>query len=314
VTGRLVTLGETLGVLRALEVGPLRFAGDLRLGVAGAESNVAIGVRRLGHEAAWIGRVGDDEIGAMVVERLRAEGVDVSGVSVDAAATGLMLKERRMADLVRVHYYRAGSAGSRLSGSDVPEALVGGADHLHVTGITPMLSDSCGEAVGRAVAIARGAGLTISLDVNHRSALGSAERLRGCLGPLLGDVDVLFGGEDELLMLTGASGKEAALAELSGIGEVVVKRGGRGASVYAAGSVLHRGAVPVSVVDTVGAGDAFVAGYLAGLLDGSPVEERLRLGVLTGAFAVTVPDDWTGLPRREELSLLEVDPDTTTIR
>lgn len=308
---RLVTLGETLGVLRARDVAPLRFATEMRLGMAGAESNVAIGVRRLGHLATWIGRVGDDEIGAMIVERLRGEDIDVSGVLVDEAPTALMLKERRTAELNRVRYYRSGSAGSRLSAADVPEALIAGADHLHVTGITPLLSESCHDAVRRAVTIARDAGLTVSLDVNHRRALGTPDLLRARLRPLLADVDVLFAGEDELLALTGTDHKEAGLAALADVGELVVKRGGRGASVYAAGTVLHRAAVDVLVVDTVGAGDAFVAGYLTGLLDGSPVEERLRLAVLTGAFACTVPDDWTGLPRRAELSLLEAEPGTT---
>ena len=109
----LVTLGETLAVLTATRVGPLRYASALALGVAGCESNVAIGVARLGHPSWWVGRVGDDELGRAVLSRLRGEGVDVSRAVVDPGGpTAWMIKERRSADLARVVYYRAGSAGS----------------------------------------------------------------------------------------------------------------------------------------------------------------------------------------------------------
>jgi len=139
----LVTLGETMALFTADRVGPLRHATTMRVGIAGAESNVAIGVRRLGHPAAWIGRVGSDELGQLVLGRLRAERVEVDAAVVDPEApTGLMVKEHRTADLARVVYYRRGSAGSRLAPGDLDEARIRGARVLHLTGITPALSAS----------------------------------------------------------------------------------------------------------------------------------------------------------------------------
>ncbi|WP_042406069.1 sugar kinase [Streptacidiphilus carbonis] len=317
----LVTLGESMAMLCSPRPGPLRHAPHLDLSIAGAESNVAIGVRRLGHPAAWIGRVGADEFGALVLERLRAEQVDVSGALVDPhAPTGLLIKEQRTPDVTRVQYYRTASAGSRLGPADIDAAAAAGAitdaDVLHITGITPLLSPSAAEAVAHAVKLAAAAGIPVSLDVNHRTALGGAAELRERLTPLLPHVSHLFGSEEELLLLADATDEPSAVARLGGPGrgpDLIVKRGARGASVHPADGrpALHRSAVPVRALDPVGAGDAFVAGYLSALLDGAPLDDRLRLGCLTGAFAVTVPSDWSGQPTRDELCLLDAEAGTT---
>ena len=137
----LVTLGETMASLLAPGVGPLRHQPHLHLHVGGAESNVAISVVRLGGQATWVGRVGDDELGDLVLAQLRGEGVDVRhAVRDDGAPTGLMIKippdEHRRAG----HLLPAGSAGSRLSPADIPVDAVRAAGALHVTGITPALS------------------------------------------------------------------------------------------------------------------------------------------------------------------------------
>jgi 2-dehydro-3-deoxygluconokinase len=318
-----VTLGESMAVLCAPAPGPLRHAPHLTLSIGGAESNVAIGVRRLGQPSAWVGRVGADEFGRMVLERLRGEQVDVTGARTDPdAPTGLLVKEQRTPDVTRVQYYRTGSAGSRLRPDDVAAArpLIADAAVLHVTGITPLLSASAAEAVRHAVALAADAGVPVSLDVNHRTALGTPEQLRAALTPLLPQVSHLFAGEEELLLLAGTDDEAEAVRRLGDtVPELVVKRGAHGATLYrgatphTAAEVLHQPAVPVRAVDPVGAGDAFVAGYLAALLDGSPAPERLRLACLTGAFAVSVPSDWSGLPTRDELHLLAA-PAGTTLR
>jgi len=147
-TPALVTLGETMALFASDRVGPLRYAATMRVGIAGAESNVAIGVRRLGHPAAWIGRVGSDELGHLVLGRLRGERVDVEAAVVDQdAPTGLMVKEHRTADLTRVVYYRRDSAGSRLQPGDLDEARIRAARVLHLTGITPALSATARAAV-----------------------------------------------------------------------------------------------------------------------------------------------------------------------
>lgn len=306
-TTDVVTIGETMALLWAPEIGLLRHAPQLRLTIAGAETNVAVGVRRLGPTTAWVGRVGADEFGELVLAQLRGQRVDVSAAVVDGERpTGLMIKSRRTSEVTRVVYYRSGSAGSRLSADDLPAALITDCRVLHVTGITPALSPTARDAVQAAVEMARAADVTISLDVNYRAALWGPAEAADVLRPLAARVDVLFASEDEATMLTGETDLDALPAALARLGaaQVVVKRGDRGASAVIDGSPFDVPAVPVTVVDSVGAGDAFVAGYLAGLVAGDQPEERLRAGAAAGAFAVSVAGDWEGLPHAHELGLL----------
>ncbi|WP_267885071.1 sugar kinase [Streptomyces globisporus] len=308
VTGpALVTLGEAMAVVAATEPGPLASGAALRLGWAGAEATVAVGVSRLGHPAAWTGRVGADATGAMVLAGLRAEGVDVSTARTDPAApTGLMLRERRTADRLRVTYYRAGLAGSRLAPEDLDEERIAGARILHVTGITPALSTTARAAVEHAVVLARAAGVTVSFDVNHRERLWSRAEAADVLARLLPYADIVFAGPEEAALLVSEAEPERMARALARRGprQAVLKLGAGGALAVVDDELHVRPAVPVTAVDPVGAGDAFVSGYLAAVLDGSPAAERLRLAALCGAFAVSVPGDWEGLPRRAELDLL----------
>lgn len=302
-----VTLGETMALIRADQPGPLAHTPALGLGIGGAESNVAIGLARLGTDVAWCGRVGDDALGVLVQREIRAEGVQTH-VRVDPdAPTGLMIKERRTPATQKVAYYRAGSAGSRLTPDDVPAGIVEDADLLHVSGISAALSSSARATLLDAVDRARSAGVWVSFDVNHRASLWSAAEAGTFSRDLLERVDLVFAGEDEAALVVGPHRRaEDAAAELAALGprEVVVKRGAQGALSLVDGEVHIAPAVPVDVVDTVGAGDAFVAGYLAERVAGGSPAARLALGVTTGAFVCLTPGDWEGLPRRAELSLL----------
>lgn len=313
-----VTIGETMVSLRTGT--PLRMGGDLQMSMAGAESNVAIGLTRLGHTVRWGGRVGNDEVGAYLLRTMRAESVLVDTVAVDAdRATGLMLAERRINDLSRVNYYRSNSAGSALGPADAAACLAAAPRLLHVTGITPALSDSAAEAVTEAVRLARAAGALVSVDVNYRSKLWGVDAARASLSALARSADIVIASDDELaLIVDGAGtpdGEAAAAAELaaSGVRALVIKRGATGASVHSAGQVVHASALAVTVRDTIGAGDAFTAGYLSGVLDGLTEAEALFRGTVTGAFAVAAVGDWEGAPSRAELSLLAA-PAGATLR
>ncbi|CAN5266002.1 sugar kinase [soil metagenome] len=331
----LVTFGETMALLANPVAGPLRHAAALDVSVGGAESNAAIGLRRLGATAAWTGRVGDDELGRLVLARLRGEGLDVTAATVDPdAPTGLMIKEQRTAWSTRVTYYRAGSAGSRLRPAHLDEALLAGARLVHVTGITPALSASARDATFAAVDVARDAGVPVSVDLNYRAALWPVDEAAPVLRDLVARADLVFAGEGEAAMVLDAgdragpgawagdragpgawAGDPASLAAgLAGMGprHAVVKRGPRGAVAVVDGEAVQADAVEVTVVDPVGAGDAFVAGYLRGVLDGEGARGCLRLAALVGAFAVTVRGDWEGLPERHELALLADDSDDVT--
>ena len=305
---RVVTLGETMAMLRSGTIGSLAHLPSVDISLGGAESNLAIGLQRLGVDTAWISRVGADPLGTRVVREIRAEGVQVH-CGVDAARpTGLMLKSRPTGTSTRVDYYRAGSAASALSPADLPEGLIEQAEILHLSGITPLLSPTAHSAVLAAVERASAAGTRVSLDVNHRSRLGSGERLAALLGEILDRVDVLFGGTEELALLAPEaddSDHRALLGALARPGlQVVAKLGPDGAAALVDGQ-LHEGAGHrVDAVDTVGAGDAFVAGYLSALLDGLDVPARLARGNACGALACTTPGDWEGAPRVEELAAL----------
>lgn len=319
----LLTLGESMVSLRS--AGPLSAGGSLAMHVAGAESNVAVGVARLGHSVAWAGVVGEDPHGEFILRQLRSEGLAVHH-RVDAArATGVMFLERRTADISRAYYYRAGSAGSTISRGDVERAFAAGPRVLHLTGITAALSPEARRAVEYAAARGAAEGLVVSLDVNYRSKLWSRDEARAVLTPLARHATVLVASDDELGLVAdggAAVGTDPDAAELAmaaelldrGVREVVVKRGAAGAGVHTAAGRLEAPAVPVTSIDTVGAGDAFTAGYLSALLDGGDVAERLRRGTLAGAFAVSTAGDCEGLPSAAELALLGTAPDGSTQR
>jgi len=297
----LFTFGETMGLVAADGIGPLEYARSFSFGIGGAESNVAVGVARLGGPVTWLGRVGSDATGDLIERRLRIEQVRTLAIR-DESFTGLMVKHRRSGEYLHVDYHRAGSAGSRLSPTDVPVDLAGAAI-VHVTGITPALSDSARAAVFHAVEIARAAGITVSVDVNYRAKLWSRFDAAPVLRDLVSRADVVFAGPDEAALFLGS---EPALAGLAALGptEVVVKDGSRGCTALIDGLRYSVPALPVRVVDPVGAGDAFVAGYLAERLAGAPAEVRLRTAIAAGAFAVTVPGDCEGLPTRADLAVL----------
>jgi 2-dehydro-3-deoxygluconokinase len=308
-----VTLGETMAVLSAPRVGRLRDMGCLRLSSAGSESNVAIGVCRLGYTSSWIGRVGADELGHMILATLRAEGVDVSKAMMDpTAATALMFKEMRIPNRARVTYYRRGLAGSRLSVDDLDDSLIRAARVLHVTGITLALSGTARSAAYEAVEIAKSAGVTVSFDLNYRSALWPPEEAVEHFRPVSALADIVFASEHELAILAPEDPVDGA-RRLAGDGDrtVVVKRGPKGAFSVSPEGINEEPAPSVTAIDPVGAGDAFVAGYLAATLDGLDSPGCLSMGCATGAFAVTVVGDWEGLPDRQDLVLMSQQEGTT---
>ncbi len=302
---QVVTFGETLVGFRS--EGPLRLPASLAADVRGAESNVAIGLARLGHAVSWISRVSRDAYGEAVLRVLRAEGVDVGGVVRDDRPTGTMLIQQRTADLAIVDYRRAGSAASGLVAADVTWAEAPAV--LHVTGITPALSESCRAATVDAVTRARAAGSLVTLDVNYREKLWSVAEAVAVLRELLPYVDIIIASADELGLVTD-TGAQGLLAR--GVREVLVKRGVEGASSVTADGVVDEPAVRVTAVDPIGAGDAFCAGWISGYLDGEDVAGRLRRGVVCGAFAASTYGDTAGLPTRSDLGLLGVRE--TTVR
>lgn len=295
-TVNVATLGEALGLVRA-DHGRLIHTSQAAISIGGAEANVAIGLARLGAHSAWLGRIGDDAFGMRIRRELMAEGVETLAVVDATRPSALMYKEPNGPGRTRVTFLRQGSAGSGLALDDLALLDIPTRDHLHITGILPALSESCAETVRAAMHTARSAQVPISFDVNHRPSLWDAERASSVYRELARSAQIVFGDRSELALLSDSQGDDEALARAVGVQgprEVVLKRGERGAAAWDGEQWHEVPAVRVPVVDTVGAGDAFVAGYLWTRLNGGGIEAALATATRTGAAACTDPGDWEG--------------------
>ena len=307
-TGSVCTIGETMALLTVPSGRHLRGGSTVPVGIGGAESNLAIGLARLNVPVTWISRVGDDAFGSLVTREIRAEGVHVLARVDPDARTGLMVKELLNGSPWRVRYYRENSAASRLSPTDLDASVITGARVLHLTGITAALGPTALATVRRAIDIARDGGTLVSFDVNYRAALWTAAQASPVLAQLCASADVVFAGTAEAELVLSGFGHDNAdeeslargLAEL-GAGTVVLKLGARGALAVTGDQCVSASPEPITVVDPVGAGDAFVAGYLSALVQDASVADCLCRGNQLGGAVCLVPGDWEGLPTQEEL-------------
>ena len=307
-----VTFGEALLLLAAEEPGSLEQVRRFTKRTAGAETNVAIGLARLGLRVGWASRLGQDSMARFLLREIEAEGVDCSRVaSIASERTGFMFKGKVTdGSDPPIEYHRRGSAASRFGPDGIDVPWLEGARHLHVSGIFPALSASTLQATHRAIEIMRGAGRTISFDTNLRPALWpSREAMRDTLNELGRHCSWVLPGLDEGRLLTGADTPEriAAFYRERGAALVVVKLGPDGA--YFDGSEAGTGHLPAfavtKVIDTVGAGDGFAVGVVSALLEGRSVPDAVRRGAWIGARAVQVPGDTEGLPTRDQLDAFE---------
>ena len=309
---QLFTLGETMVQFNAVTRGPLRHVVFFEKHVAGAEANVAACLARQGYSAAYVGRVGDDEFGKAIVSWLRGMGVDVSHVKVDASApTGIYFVQRDfpIPGRSRVFYYRKGSAGSRVSPEDVDEELVASARIVHLTGITPALSESAHNACKKTVELAQKHGALISFDTNIRPPLWrsmdeAAEKLRY----FIERADILFVDSADARIIVGEEEPDRVVRAFQNLGvdTIVMKLGPSGALAVRGGERAREQAVQVPVEDTIGAGNALAGTFLGCfVLGGASLGEALRKAVLAGSLVVMTRGDQENLPTLEELESLE---------
>lgn len=298
-------LGEALGLIRISD-SRLIHASHAAISIGGAEMNVAIALARLGARAAWLGRVGDDGFGQRIQRELMAEGVETHGIVDPSHPTGVMVKEPQGQGRTNVTFLRGRSAGSRLQEADVTILRIEQRDHLHITGIPLALWHSSANALRAAVTIARAHGVPVSFDVNHRPSLWHGYQASPVYRELARSAQTVFGDRSELELLVGDGKNDKELARAVrelGPREVVVKRGERGAAAWDGQRWYDEPAVKVPVVDTVGAGDAFVAGYLWARLDGGDIPAALRAAAWNGAAVCTHAGDWEGAPFATEMGV-----------
>lgn len=289
----LLCVGETMALVVPARAEPAAIARDFRVQAGGAESNVAVHAAVRGVAAAWWSRVGDDAWGSRITARIGAYGVDVSRVEVDGEApTGMYVKDPGAG----VRYYRTGSAASRMGPALVEPIRRSGARIVHLTGITPALSASCAALIDGLLAPGRPSGQLISFDVNLRPALWRGRDAASELRRLADAADIVHVGLDEAQSLWGCDDAASVRRLISRPRLLVVRDGGRAAVEFDGALTTAVAPSPVEVVEAVGAGDAFTAGYLGALLAGRSPSRRLSEGHEQATVAMMSTDDLPAVP------------------
>ncbi len=302
-----ITFGEAMLLLVADQPGPLETVPGFHKRTAGAETNVAIGLARLGLNVGWASRLGTDSMGRYLLAAMSSEGIDCSHVLCDAAQkTGFQFKGQVSdGSDPPVEYHRAGSAASHMGVSDIDVNWLLSARHLHATGVFAALSATTLPAARTSMDLMRAAGRSVSFDPNLRPTLwATPEKMREEINDLAARAHWVLPGLEEGRFLTGEPSPEAVARfyRQRGAQLVVVKLGSEGAFYDGEfGSGYVTGFPVATVVDTVGAGDGFAVGVISALLDGQSVPDAVKRGAWIGARAVQVLGDSEGLPTRAEL-------------
>ncbi len=294
-----VPAGDRLELARTLDVQP-----------GGAEGNVVTALARLGRACAWGGALPDNALGRLIANRLQLAHVDLGCVQwVPEGRVGLYFLEfagpPRNSEVI---YDRAESCAARLTPEQIDWSRLLDTRHFHVSGITPALSRHGLACTRRALGEARDRGVTTSLDVNFRAKMWSPTAARAALEPLVSQVDVLFCGQEDAETVFGFTGNARdMLHRLSGLvprGVAVMSAGAAGIWARQADTDHFEEALPVEVVDRLGAGDAMAAGVLHGYLNDN-LPQGLRYGALLAAMILTQHGDMLVATAREIDALLQ---------
>ena len=302
----LVTFGESMVVFNPQSNRPLRYVNTFEKTVGGAESNVATALAKLNHTVGWFSKLSNDEFGRYLISTIRGEGVDTSRVILDENnSTGIIFKEYYQRSNPNVYYYRKNSAASTISPDDIDEEYIKSAKILHLTGITLALSKSAREAVYKAIEIAKANDVLISFDPNVRLKLWTVDEAKKVLIDIANKADIIMPGLDEAELLLGITDKDEVcdyfLNKNAKI--VAVKLGADGCYIKTKDQSYLAPGYDVSdmIVDTVGAGDGFAAGFLCGYLDNLSLKEIGEYANGMGAMATLSSGDMTGYPYFDQL-------------
>ncbi|MFF3601820.1 sugar kinase [Kitasatospora indigofera] len=294
-------IGETMLLFVPASGESLAEASQVSAHIGGAESNMAAGLAQLGARAEWFSRLGADPHAERILRTLQGRGVETPMVVTDPTRpTGLYFKDHS-SGVNRVYYYRAGSAASALGPGDLAGLRLRERRLVHVSGITAALSASC-DALLQSVIVERAASEpTVSFDVNYRPALWSVEAAGPRLLELARAADIVIVGRDEAETLWGTTDAASVRALFPDAAELVVKDAEFGATHFGAAGATFVPALRVDVVESVGAGDAFAAGYLAAWLNGDDTATALRLGHVMAGYTLGAVSDIAVLPPRSTL-------------
>jgi 2-dehydro-3-deoxygluconokinase len=313
----LISVGEAM--LRFTPPNGMRIEQTLSFDVVvgGAELNVAVGMSRIGARTAWLSRLPDSPLGRIVGNQARVHRVDTRHIVWTDPETSRLgtffLETGAVPRAGEITYDRKNSAASTMQPDDWDwPALLGQTRVFLVSGITPALSPSCRAMTFAAVRAAKAAGCAVACDINYRSKLWSPEEAAACLRELLPRVDVILTGGGDLKIIFGVEGKPAQLArwlrEEFGVPVASVgrRRGnaasgmqGRRSVVATERGVFTGAGAEFQPLDPIGAGDAYAAGFLVGLLETDDEEKAVTYGDAMAALKHTVPGDFCVVSRAE---------------
>jgi 2-dehydro-3-deoxygluconokinase len=295
-------VGETMVMVTPATGGRLTGESQYLLRPGGAESNVAIHLAALGHRVAWASQLGADPLGDLVLEEVARNQVDTSlVVRLADAPTGVYFKDPAPQGTA-VYYYRTGSAASRMSARSVDSWAERRTRVLHLSGITAALSEDCHQLMAHVIHDRPISG-TVSFDVNYRPKLAT-DRTAETLLTLARGSDVVFVGRDEAEALWNTSTAEEIRDLLPEPAHLVVKDGPIEAVSFSAQGTVRVPSPLVDVLEPVGAGDAFAAGWLSGFLSGRGAEYSLNLGHYVASRVLTSPTDHAQLGSRAEIETI----------
>ena len=304
---QVMTLGETGVLLDPATDDGAELGALFQLRVSGAESNFAIGLRRLGVPVTWLSKLGDDPFGDLILRTLATEGVDVGFVTRSGSAPTAATFKFRKQGATQLAYYRRGSAASQLTPDDVPDAAIAAARIVHLTGITMALGAGPMATVRSVAERASSGGVVVTFDVNFRPALWTREAAALAVRHVLPFTDWVLCGEDEARLLFGGRSPAATIDRLvdGGAHGVVLRVGAQGALVARDGACVHVPAFEIDrIVDDIGAGDAFDAGFVYGLVNDLAYEPAARVGAFLASCALSGTGDWETLPRLDDITQL----------
>lgn len=304
-----LTLGEIMLRFTAPPPQVLEQAPYFEVRPAGAESNVAIAAARMGAKAGWISRLPDNPLGRRAASSVQQHGVDVSGVvwTPSGRIGTYYLDYGASPRRPHVIYDRAGSTVTELTIDGVDWDYFRATRLFHISGITLALGENLREVVRHAITLARESGILVSLDINYRAKLWSAEAAYQVLEPLLSQVDILKMGLDEaqgVLRMSGYAPNIAqALYEDTGAKVVIVTNDDQPVIAYD-GRLHTQPTHQVDVIDPIGAGDAFMGGFLCGYLE-KGVQWGLEMGSALAALKLTYLGDVAWCSREQVIALIE---------
>ncbi|WP_078382059.1 sugar kinase [Sutcliffiella halmapala] len=307
-----LTIGDAMITMNPVTTGPLRYVTHFERKMGGAELNFAIGCARLGITSRWVSRLGKDEFGRVIYNFARGEGVDMSQVNfVDGHPTSLNFKEIQADGSGKTNYYRYQSPILTISPEDITDEMFDGINLIHLTGVYLAIDEKNRHIVMEIIKRAKAKSIPISFDPNIRLKLWTMEEARKVYEMIFPNVDILLTGLDEIRLITGKDSKKelAELAHHYNIRDFVIKDGGNGSMLYRNGEWTKGEAFKISVVDTVGAGDGFDAGYIYAYLHNYEPKEILRFANGVGALVTNVSGDNEGLPYLDEvIAFIQNDP------